>query len=73
MKIGEILKHPAVSNLIVTFLASLLAYGAIKFWESRNTTSTDTTKPKEKEKLPAPATATTVATENAQEVTQTVQ
>ncbi|CAG5086790.1 hypothetical protein [Parvicella tangerina] len=71
MKIGEILKHPAVSNLIVTFLASILAYSAIKFWESRNTTSTDT--PKAKEKLPAPSTTTTVAKENAQEVTQTIQ
>lgn len=71
MKIGEILKHPVVSNLLVTFLASLLAYGAIKWYEARNTASTDT--PKTKERLPAPATATTVASENAQEVTQTVQ
>lgn len=72
MKIGEILKHPAVSNLVVTFLASLLAYGAIKWWEGRSTTGVDANKPKQKEKLPAPATTTTVASENAKEVTQTV-
>jgi len=70
MNVTEIIKHPIVSNLVVTFVATILAYKLIQYWESKATESTGTTKmSKQSTKIPAPQTTTTVVSEQMQEVT----
>jgi len=70
MTVKQVIGHPIVVNLVVTFVASILAYKVIKYWESKSlTTKTTTQTPKSKTKVPVPQTVTTVENEQVQEVT----